>query len=118
MRYIEGKLCVTVKYMALSRHYNLGTIELIASLPLPTTTKDTQKDFVQTHFGYRDEWPIFCEPFWQWVIEDKFCNGHPHWDKCDNVTFVTYVAPYETMKLPKCPSNSKHQPPPPNSTLL
>ncbi|MGE8148172.1 hypothetical protein ACQKP7_23730, partial [Pseudomonas frederiksbergensis] len=25
--------------------------------------------------------PVVCEPFVQWVLEDKFVNGRPAWEK-------------------------------------
>jgi len=62
-------------------------------------TSSEQIASIEMDYGYQDEWPIICEPFRQWVIEDSFSNGRPAWDKCDNVTFVPDVAPYETMKL-------------------
>ncbi|MEQ9422792.1 MAG: mannitol dehydrogenase family protein [Cyclobacteriaceae bacterium] len=45
-----------------------------------------------------DEWPVTCEPFIQWVIEDKFSNGRPVLEKV-GVQFVPDVTPYEKMKL-------------------
>ncbi len=41
---------------------------------------------------------IATEQFSQWVIEDKFINGRPDWDKV-GVEFVSDVRPYEEMKL-------------------
>lgn len=41
---------------------------------------------------------IATEKFTQWVIEDKFVNGRPHWHKA-GVEFVSDVRPYEEMKL-------------------
>ena len=47
-----------------------------------------------------DEWPVVCEPFLQWVIEDKFVDGcRPSWDKVDGVIFTDDVEGYEFMKL-------------------
>ncbi len=48
--------------------------------------------------GLRDEWPVTCEPFCQWVIEDNFSNGRPAWEKV-GAQFVADVTPYEKMKL-------------------
>ncbi|HEX2943204.1 MAG TPA: mannitol dehydrogenase family protein, partial [Rhodopila sp.] len=48
--------------------------------------------------GIVDRWPVFCETFTQWVIEDRFPLGRPAWDEV-GAQFVTDVAPYEFMKL-------------------
>ncbi|MBC7311129.1 MAG: mannitol dehydrogenase family protein, partial [Rhizobium sp.] len=49
-------------------------------------------------YGIDDAWPVFCEEFKQWVLEDKFPLGRPALEKV-GVTFVPDVAPYELMKL-------------------
>ncbi|MGL3607911.1 mannitol dehydrogenase family protein [Rhizobium sp. G187] len=49
-------------------------------------------------YGIDDGWPVFCEEFKQWVLEDKFPLGRPALEKV-GVTFVPDVAPYELMKL-------------------
>ncbi|MEO6062629.1 MAG: mannitol dehydrogenase family protein [Thermoflexales bacterium] len=48
--------------------------------------------------GVGDEWPVSCEPFRQWVIEDKFPNGRPAWEDV-GAQFVADVTPFEKMKL-------------------
>ncbi|MFS2156635.1 mannitol dehydrogenase family protein [Pseudomonas sp. Pseusp122] len=48
--------------------------------------------------GIDDEWPVVCEPFVQWVLEDKFVNGRPAWEKV-GVQFTDDVTPYEEMKI-------------------
>lgn len=45
-----------------------------------------------------DEWCVVCEPFIQWVVEDKFSNGRPPLEKL-GVQFVPDVTPYEQMKI-------------------
>ena len=49
-------------------------------------------------FGVDDAWPVFSEPFSQWVIEDRFADGRPAWDQV-GAQFVEDVTPYEFMKL-------------------
>jgi len=49
-------------------------------------------------FQIEDNWPVFCEEFKQWVLEDKFPSGRPALETV-GVTFVPDVAPYELMKL-------------------
>ncbi len=51
-----------------------------------------------TRFGIRDRWPVVCEPFVQWVLEDAFCCGRPAYDDV-GVQVVDDVEPYELMKL-------------------
>ncbi|WP_018625893.1 mannitol dehydrogenase family protein [Niabella aurantiaca] len=61
-----------------------------------TTTEDIQK--LQQQFGIEDGWPVTCEPFIQWVLEDHFPGGRPRWEQV-GVQFVKEIAPYEKMKL-------------------
>jgi mannitol 2-dehydrogenase len=49
-------------------------------------------------FGIDDNWPVFCESFRQWVLEDNFPAGRPALEKV-GVQFVGDVAPYEHMKI-------------------
>ncbi|MBE0578710.1 mannitol dehydrogenase family protein [Devosia sp.] len=49
-------------------------------------------------FGIEDNWPVFCESFRQWVLEDNFPAGRPALEKV-GVQFVEDVAPYEHMKI-------------------
>jgi len=49
-------------------------------------------------FGVEDAWPVVCEPFCQWVIEDAFSNGRPAWDLV-GAQFVNHVHAYEKMKI-------------------
>ena len=48
--------------------------------------------------GIDDAWPVVCEPFVQWVLEDKFVSGRPAWEKV-GVQFTDDVTPYEEMKI-------------------
>lgn len=49
-------------------------------------------------YGVIDRWPVFAESFTQWVIEDDFAAGRPHWEEV-GAKFVADVGPYEFMKL-------------------
>ncbi|MGY2082876.1 mannitol dehydrogenase family protein [Blastococcus sp. SYSU DS0539] len=53
---------------------------------------------VRERFGVADAWPVVCEPFAQWVVEDRFPAGRPPWEDA-GVQLVDDVAPYEVMKL-------------------
>ena len=63
----------------------------------PATT-DRERATLLDKFGLQDNWPVFCEEFRQWVLEDKFPAGRPALEKV-GVTFTSDVAPYELMKI-------------------
>lgn len=48
--------------------------------------------------GLHDAGHVVTEPFSQWVIENRFANGRPHWEAF-GAELVADVAPYETAKL-------------------
>lgn len=53
--------------------------------------------------GYRDEAPVMCEPFRQWVVEDDFVEAYGTDARPDlaaaGAEMVQDVTPYENMKL-------------------
>lgn len=61
-----------------------------------TTAEDIA--YLKQKYQLADDWPVVCEPFIQWVIEDKFVNGRPPLEKL-GVQFVPDVSPYEKMKI-------------------
>ena len=61
-------------------------------------TGDRERKICAEVFGVEDTWPIFCEEFKQWVVEDNFPSGRPAWEKV-GATFVKDVTPYEHMKI-------------------
>ena len=63
----------------------------------PMTTNADIETLAQA-YNVKDEWPVTCEPFIQWIIEDNFSNGRPELEKV-GVQFVPDVTPYEKMKL-------------------
>jgi mannitol 2-dehydrogenase len=63
----------------------------------PATT-DRERAILRDKYGLEDNWPVFCEAFRQWVVEDKFPAGRPALEKA-GVTFTSDVAPYELMKI-------------------
>ncbi|WP_250004410.1 mannitol dehydrogenase family protein [Actinoplanes sp. M2I2] len=71
----------------------------------PVTTDD-DRDEVRKHFGVDDGWPVVCEPFTQWALEDSFGDGRPAWEDA-GVQVVPDVEPYELMKLRLL--NASHQ---------
>ena len=76
----------------------------------PTVTHETQ-DFVRNTFGIDDQCPVMSEAYVQWVLEDTFINGRPHFETIAvpvqletqavavQVQFTANVAPYEKLKM-------------------
>jgi mannitol 2-dehydrogenase len=63
----------------------------------PVTT-DADRAEVRERFGIDDQWPVVCEPYTQWVLEDAFTAGRPPYEQV-GVQVVDQVEPYELMKL-------------------
>lgn len=63
----------------------------------PLTT-DADRALVAECYGYEDRWPVVCEPFRQWIVEDTFCAGRPPWEQV-GVQMTSDVQPYEKMKI-------------------
>ena len=71
----------------------------------PVTT-DADRAEVERRYDLTDRWPVVCEPFTQWVLEDAFGDGRPPWEDA-GVQLVDDVEPYELMKLRLL--NASHQ---------
>ena len=71
----------------------------------PVTT-DEDRAQISQRFGVEDAWPVVCEPFTQWALEDKFTAGRPPFEDV-GVQVVPDVVPYELMKLRLL--NASHQ---------
>ncbi len=63
----------------------------------PATT-DRERAMLADRFGLSDAAPVACEPFRQWVLEDRFPQGRPAFETV-GAEFVGNVAQYELMKL-------------------
>jgi D-arabinitol 4-dehydrogenase len=63
----------------------------------PRPTPDVAER-VQAATGRADPAAVMGESFIQWVIEDNFIHGRPHWEKV-GVEMVASVAPYEEAKI-------------------
>ena len=72
------------------------------------TPQTTPTDMVELRrgLGVEDAWPVVCEPFTQWVLEDDFPAGRPPLEEV-GVQMVDDVVPYELMKLRLL--NASHQ---------
>ncbi|MFE7506508.1 mannitol dehydrogenase family protein [Promicromonospora sp. NPDC057488] len=71
----------------------------------PVTT-EADRALVAERFGVQDRWPVVAEPFFQWVLEDRFPLGRPPLEDA-GVQLVADVEPYELMKLRLL--NASHQ---------
>jgi len=63
----------------------------------PVTT-DGDRAEISERFGIDDRWPVVCEPYTQWVLQDDFTDGRPPYERA-GVQVVDHVEPYELMKL-------------------
>jgi mannitol 2-dehydrogenase len=63
----------------------------------PVTT-DADRTEIRDRFGIDDRWPVVCEPYTQWVLQDAFTDGRPPYEQA-GVQLVDQVEPYELMKL-------------------
>jgi mannitol 2-dehydrogenase len=70
----------------------------------PVTADEDRAELVR-RFGVDDQWPVMCEPFTQWVLEDRF-DARPPLEEA-GVQLVDDVEPYELMKLRLL--NASHQ---------
>ncbi len=63
----------------------------------PVTTDQDRAGLAEA-FGIEDGWPVVCEQFTQWALEDTFPAGRPPFEEV-GVQLVPDVVPYELMKL-------------------
>lgn len=93
-----------IKYVEKAEPELLSWVEENVSFPnamvdrITPVTVASDIDNLKEQFMVEDQWPVVCEPFIQWVIEDQFSAGRPAWEKV-GAQFVENVIPYENMKL-------------------
>jgi mannitol 2-dehydrogenase len=63
----------------------------------PQTT-EADRAWLRTEVGLVDGWPVVCEPFRQWVLEDAFAAGRPRFEEV-GVLFTDRVHDWELYKL-------------------
>ncbi|WP_368565252.1 mannitol dehydrogenase family protein [Pseudoxanthomonas sp. UTMC 1351] len=61
-------------------------------------TDEALRDRVAAQLGFTDAWPIQREPYTQWVVEDRFRNGRPAFERA-GVTMSDDIAGYDRAKL-------------------
>ncbi len=93
LAFAERRDPVAAEWMANNLTFPNSMVDRITPV---TTTADRLA--VSRQFGIDDGCPVVCEPFAQWVVEDRFAAGRPALEKV-GVQLVGDVAPYELMKL-------------------
>lgn len=78
-------------------HQNMSFPNSMVDRITPVTV-DEDIQTLKENVEIEDAWPVVCEPFIQWVIEDNFIAGRPQWETV-GAQFVEDVVPYEKMKL-------------------
>lgn len=61
-------------------------------------TKEEDRVWLREEIGIDDGWPVVCETFRQWVIEDRFAARRPPWERAGAV-FTDRVHDWERYKL-------------------
>ena len=61
-------------------------------------THDALRGRVAEQLGCTDAWPIQREPYTQWVVEDRFCNDRPAFERA-GVTMSDDITGYDRAKL-------------------
>lgn len=64
---------------------------------VPAATEDSLA-WAERRLGLRDDAAIVCEPFTQWVLEDRFAGPRPLWE-AGGALLTSDVRPYQAMKL-------------------
>jgi mannitol 2-dehydrogenase len=96
--------------LAFARHQNPEVADWIAAngaFPnsmvdrITPRTSEEHKAQLAENFGVEDSWPVVTEVFHQWVLEDKFVDGRPPFEKAgvQVVPNVHKVEEYELIKL-------------------
>jgi mannitol 2-dehydrogenase len=91
--FAELKDSALAAWIAQHVHFPNSMVDRITPV---TTIADREQLFER--FGIEDNWPVVCEPFSQWVLEDSFSLGRPPLQDV-GVQLVPDVEPYELMKL-------------------
>jgi mannitol 2-dehydrogenase len=61
-------------------------------------TREEDVRWLRQDIGIDDAWPVVCESFRQWVIEDDFAAGRPAWESA-GALFTDRVHDWELYKL-------------------
>jgi mannitol 2-dehydrogenase len=91
---------------ALAEHRGAELVRYVEECTFPNSmvdritpqTQDADRVWLSEEVGIDDAWPVVCEPFRQWVIEDRFAAGRPRWEDA-GVLFSDRVHDWELYKL-------------------
>jgi mannitol 2-dehydrogenase len=61
-------------------------------------TAESDRQWLRDTTSIDDRWPVVCEPFRQWVMEDDFAAGKPPWDEV-GALFTDRIHDWELYKL-------------------
>ena len=81
-----------------------GWVESVCTFPnsmvdrITPQTKDEDRAWLRDTVGIEDGWPVVCETFRQWVVQDHFPAGRPRWEDV-GVLFTDRVHDWELYKL-------------------
>ncbi|MES1247822.1 MAG: mannitol dehydrogenase family protein [Actinomycetota bacterium] len=82
----------------------LGYVERSCTFPnsmvdrITPRTTDADRAWLRDAVGVDDDWPVVCEDFRQWVVQDRFAAGRPAWEEV-GVLFTDRVHDWELYKL-------------------
>jgi mannitol 2-dehydrogenase len=92
--------------VALAERHGVELVRYVEACTFPNSmvdritpqTEEVDRKWLQDEIGVDDAWPVVCEPFRQWVIEDRFAAGRPRWEEA-GVLFTDRVHDWELYKL-------------------
>jgi mannitol 2-dehydrogenase len=95
-----------VAIMELAEPHGVELVRYVEACTFPNSmvdritpqTQDEDRVWLQDEVGIDDGWPVVCEPFRQWVLEDRFASGRPRWEDA-GVLFTDRVHDWELYKL-------------------
>ncbi len=61
-------------------------------------TREVDREWLRDEVGVDDAWPVVCERFRQWVVEERFAAGRPRWEDA-GALFTDRVHDWELYKL-------------------
>lgn len=99
--YARARSAALGEWLAAEVAFPNAMVDRITPVTAPTDIEELSQ-----RFGVEDAWPVVCEPFTQWVLEDHFPLGRPAFEQV-GVQVVDDVEPYELMKLRLL--NASHQ---------
>jgi mannitol 2-dehydrogenase len=74
--------------IAVAERHGVELVRYVEMCTLPNSmvdritpqTRDADREWLRDEVGVDDAWPVICERFRQWVVEDRFAVGRPRWE--------------------------------------